>query len=194
MRKVSGVIIDVAELLGDTVLAGARMGAEALSRLIDAVSDRTGPELVFLDFVGIDVATSSFLRQSVIGFRDYCRRVQPDLYPAIANMSSVVEEEFRDLLVSMNDAFVACRLGKGKKSSGAKLVGRLDPKQRETLEAVLAKGEADAAALAETASDIGITAWNNRLSGLVSKGLLIERRDGRQKIYRPLIEGMSYGR
>lgn len=186
--------IGLSNLLGDTVLAGASPGTEALSRLIDEVRDLTGLVVVFLDFSEVEVATSSFLRQSLVGFRDYCRRIQPDLYPVAANMRPVVEEEFRDLLISMNDAFVACRMGKGQKVLGAHLVGRLDPKQHETFEAVLAAGEVDASELSKSSKGIGITAWNNRLSGLVSKGVLIERRDGRQKFYRPLIEGISYGR
>lgn len=35
---------------------------------------------------------------------------------------------------------------------------------------------------------IGPTAWNNRLSGLAAKGLVVERRSGKTKSFSPLLE------
>ncbi len=34
---------------------------------------------------------------------------------------------------------------------------------------------------------IGPTAWNNRLSGLAAKGLLVEMRQSKIKVFRPLL-------
>jgi hypothetical protein len=36
--------------------------------------------------------------------------------------------------------------------------------------------------------NIGPTAWNNRLSGLAAKGLLVERKLGKTKSFSPLLE------
>jgi hypothetical protein len=35
---------------------------------------------------------------------------------------------------------------------------------------------------------IGPTAWNNRLSGLAAKGVLVERKVGKTKSFSPLLE------
>ncbi|NJO33858.1 MAG: hypothetical protein HC869_12650 [Rhodospirillales bacterium] len=35
---------------------------------------------------------------------------------------------------------------------------------------------------------IGPTAWNNRLSALATKGLLVERKQGKSKSFSPLLE------
>ena len=35
---------------------------------------------------------------------------------------------------------------------------------------------------------IGATAWNNRLSALATKGLLVERKQGKSKSFSPLLE------
>jgi hypothetical protein len=44
------------------------------------------PTLALLDFSGVAVATASFLRESVIGFRDYARQALPNIYPVVANL------------------------------------------------------------------------------------------------------------
>jgi hypothetical protein len=51
-------------------------------------------------------------------------------------------------------------------------------------------GAASAPELANrfTDNNIGPTAWNNRLSGLAAKGLLVERRQGKSKSFSPLLE------
>ena len=68
--------------------------------------------------------------------------------------------------------------------------GDLDPAQRSTFEAALALGAITAPALAARIADqrIGATAWNNRLSALAAKGLLVERRQGKSKSFSPLLE------
>ncbi len=179
------------DLLGTNVLAGATAGAYAMSRLIAETRDKSGA--VFLDFDGIEAATGSFLRECVLGFRDYCRRVQVDIYPVVANAPSVVEEELRDVLIASNDAFVCCGCDGSDGPLSPRVIGRLEQTQLETLRAVVEAGQADASKLSASSANVGITAWNNRLASLVSKGLLTERKTGRQKVYSPVVKGMSYG-
>lgn len=180
------------ELAGSTVLAGAMAGAQMMAKLIARVAE-SDSTVIYLDFRDIEAATGSFLRECVLGFRDYCRRVKSTLYPVVANAPPVVEEEFRELLVAMNDAFISCRITKTGKVSSAKVVGRLDQRQAETLLAVVKAGQTDASRLSQHSDEVGSTAWNNRLAGLVSKGILIERKSGRQKVYSPVIKDLSYG-
>jgi len=188
--------IELRKLTSTDVLAGAGAGARTLARLIDTVAAAPCPEPVFLDFTGIDVATGSFLRESVLSFRNYCRLSQPGLYPVVANATDAVREELEFILRAMGDVVVTCNLDAHGNPSDAKVIGTLEPKQRTTLLAVIKAGETDAAGLQKEVGEqepIRGTAWNNRLSSLVAKGILIEVRRDRAKRYRPVLEGLSYG-
>jgi hypothetical protein len=56
------------------VLAGAINGRKAVARLLELTArEPDQPDTVFLDFEGVDVATASFLRESVLAFRDAVR-------------------------------------------------------------------------------------------------------------------------
>jgi hypothetical protein len=187
------MIVNLVDVAGSTVLAGATAGAQSLAKLISLVRAKAS-EVVYLDFSGADAATGSFLRECIVGFRNYCRRVQPDIYPVIANAAPVIEEEFRDLLLLTSDAFVACRVSKSGRVSGGKVLGHLDQRQIETLQAVLSMGDTTATGLSGASKEkVGVTAWNNRLAALVSKGVLSERKTGRLKTYSPVIKELHYG-
>jgi len=174
------------------VLAGATAGAQVLSRLIELLGSPTQLTVVYLDFSAVDVATSSFLRECVVGFRNYCRRSRPEAYPVPANLNSEVSEELGDLMRSMNDAFVCCDLTNGGIATDPIVLGRLDEKQLVALNAIAERGEATAKELRNT-EDVGTTAWNNRLVSLADKGLLIERKIGRTNKYSLVLEGLNYG-
>lgn len=175
---------------GRTVLSGGIAGRKLLTALITATPPSDGPVAAFLDFARIEVATSSFLRESVVGFRDYARSSLTNIYPVAANLEASVLEELEFFLRAYNDVFWICRLNADESVSGARLLGDLDPAQRTTFEAVHALGAVTAPALASRFQHLGIgpTAWNNRLSALSAKGLLIERKVGKTKSFTPLLE------
>src|SRR5262245_43442211 len=118
--------------LGD-VLAGATNGTNALSQFVARVRSITVPTVVYLDFSGVSVATGSFLRESVLGFRAYCRRGQQNLYSVVANPNELVREELRDLLASRREAVVCCVLGDLGGPECARVEGVLEEKQAFTL-------------------------------------------------------------
>ncbi len=181
----------VLEMMGGrTVLAGGIAGRKLLTALITASPPPDGPVAAFLDFARIEVATSSFLRESIVGFRNYARSSLANVYPVAANMEAPVLEEFEFFLRAHSDVFWICRLNTNESISGARLLGDLDPAQRTTFEAVLALGAVTAPALASRFQHLGIgpTAWNNRLSALAAKGLLIEQKVGKTKSFTPLLE------
>ena len=175
---------------GNNVLSGAVAGRRLLSALIADTPSAAAPTCSFLDFSGVEVATASFLRESVIAFRDYARQSLPNIYPAVANLNPVVEEELDFYVRSRGDALWGCDLDSEGKAIAARLIGDLDPGQRTTFNAVLESGTISAPELALRFADAGIgpTAWNNRLSALASKGLLVERRLGKSKSFSPLME------
>jgi hypothetical protein len=172
------------------VLTGSAAGRKLLSALIDATERSPTPEIAFLDFAFIDVATSSFLRESVFGFRDYTRAALPNLYPVVANAEPGVLEELEFFVRHRSDALWCCRLDATGVASEARVLGDLDPIQRQTFEAVLQRGSTSAPELAAAAQTDGVgpTAWNNRLSALATKGLLIEHRTGKTKTFSPVLE------
>ena len=175
---------------GRPVLSGALAGRRLLSALIAATPSTDAPTPLFLDFSGVEVATASFLRESVIAFRDYARQSLPNIYPAVANLKTAVAEELDFFVRSRGDVVWSCELDFQGTVIAARLIGQLDPAQRVTFNAVLEFGAISAPELATRFADAGIgpTAWNNRLSALANKGLLVERRQGKSKLFSPLLE------
>jgi hypothetical protein len=189
-------VIDIHLLAeGEDILAGSVEGAAALGKLIATTAQVTDVQLVLLDFRDIKIATSSFLRDAVIGFRDYCRQKRPNLYPVLCNANGKVRQELEGLLNLTGDALVLCEASSRGNIKAAIVIGKLEEKQRLTLQAVLKAGRTDATSLSrEYAKEkLGPTAWNNRLSSLLAKGILRETPSGRTKIYEPVVEELSYG-
>src|SRR5438552_17236364 len=81
--------ISIRKLAGNTpVLSGFSRGSLLLSKLIATAEAREEPTAVYLDFQGVAVATSSYLRASVLGFRDHCVKVRSNLFPVVANVNA----------------------------------------------------------------------------------------------------------
>src|ERR1700683_1982526 len=84
---------------GSCVLAGAPRGRRVLAQLLECVDrEPETPEPVFLDFTDIDVATASFLREAVLGFKDSVRQRKQNLYPVVANLNDNLVDELKLLL------------------------------------------------------------------------------------------------
>ena len=186
--------IRMRDLLDSDVLAGALTGRKALGALLERIErEPEEPEPVYLDFAGVEVATASFLRESVLDFRDIVRRRWTNCYPVVANANDTIAEELSVLLEPQRDVLMLCTLNKDGVPCASRLLGELEPKQRITFELVRKLGEADAGELMRTANGsegVGQTAWNNRLASLSRLGLLMETSHGRAKRYRPLpLEG-----
>lgn len=189
VTDMNNVIISIFELMDDSsTLAGLPRGEEAFTRLVRAANKINGLTRVFLSFKNVDVATASFLRESVLNFRTFCRGMKRDLYPIVADANIDIIDELSELLKLMGDAIVSCELSNEGIASGVRIIGRLEEKQTVALQAVLEAGEADAGTLAEKYQDVEPTAWNNRLTSLVVKGILVELRKGRAKYYKPVLE------
>lgn len=182
------IVIDLTG--GQKVLSGAGSGRKLLSALIAMTPSSDVPTPAFLDFNAIEIATASFLREAVIGFRDYARQSLRNVYPAVANPGPAVAEELDFFVRARGDVIWTCELGSGDTVNNASLMGELDPAQRSTFEAVIAVGAITAPELAARFADqrIGPTAWNNRLSALATKGLLVQRKQGKTKSFSPLLE------
>jgi len=187
--------LDMFELSeNEPVLAGIFRGRQLLSRLIGESEPASSPEPLFLDFQKVELVTGSFFREAILGFRDFCLNQRTNLVPIVANVDRTTLEEFLLVLESKGDAIVVCDIVNGQVQN-ARVVGVLEEKQIITLEAVLQAKETDAVSLKEKFRDVDAiktTSWNNRLVSLAAKGILVERKKGRLKLYRPILE-VSYG-
>lgn len=184
--------VSLKEVGGSNVLAQAASGRNVLRKLLAATdAEPTAPEAVFMDFEGVEVATSSFLRESVLAYRDTTRARRSNLYPVVSNANEAVEEELDDTLRNRGDAMLACTLPRHGTPSNVWLLGELDPKHRQTFDLVLKLGEADAGTLLRDhgkAEAVTRTAWNNRLAALAGIGLVVEISCGRAKRYMPILQ------
>ena len=172
-------------------LAGSAMGRQILAQLIAETKSFVDPTVAFLDFDGIDIATGSFLREAVLGYRDFCRSAMGTLYPVVANINSAIEEELTDYLKERNDAVWTCSLSARHGVRESRLLGRLDVTQSVTLQLVCSHFPVSAPDLArlQPAAGIGPTAWNNRLASLSAKSIIMEVGQGKTKTYSPVLEG-----
>jgi len=178
------------------ILAGALSGKATFARLMALVAgEPANPETLFLDFKEIEVATASFLRESVVSFRDVIRARSSHFYPVVANPNDVVRDEFLDLARTKGDVFLTCRLANNGAPSQPTLLGNLEAKQWLTFDLVRKHGETDAGELMKLHGKQEkvkhTTAWNNRLSSLARLGLIVEVREGRLRRYRPLFKEIS---
>lgn len=180
------------EWLDNDVLAGAICGRRLFERLlVDATAELDVPIVLLLDFEGIEVATASFLRESVFALKTRLREDRSAFYPVVTNANEVVLEEFATLAAARTDVFLICDVLSDGAPNKARLLGRLDPKQKRAFDLVNAHGETNANELAarygEKEGVAQPTAWNNRLAALHAKSVVVELQEGRSKRYRPVI-------
>ena len=190
------MILDIATLAGGTILSGAPSGRQLYAKLVAALPDEpAAPEPLFLDFGKIEVATASFLRESVLAFRTFVRGRRSNFYPAVANAPPDVIDELVELVQPRGDVLMTCTLADDGELLRCGHVGKLDPMQQLTFDLVTRLGHTTATKLMEIEqSQVKATAWNNRLASLSNLGMICEQSHGRTKTYSSLFAGGSNGR
>lgn len=152
------------------------------------------PEALFLDFSKIEVATASFLRESVLAFRTFVRGRRSNFYPAIANAPADVIDELAELLQARGDVLMTCTLTQDGQMLHCHHVGKLDPMQQLTFDLVTRLGDTTVTKIMEVErSQVKATAWNNRLASLSNLGIICEQSHGRTKTYSSLFGGGNNG-
>lgn len=183
----------MAEVAGGPILSGAINGKDAFATFVKAVDrEPKEPEALFLDFGNVEFATASYLRESVFALKTYMRARSSRFYPVVANINDSVMDELSVITTLTNDVIMSCQIDGNRNILSQELIGTLDPKQKMTFDLVNESDIIDANSLMENFGEAektkGTTAWNNRLSGLVAKGIIREFSRGRAKFYRPLLE------
>ncbi|MEP7452742.1 hypothetical protein [Phyllobacterium sp. SB3] len=175
------------------ILSGAVNGKIAFAQLVKEIdNEANAPIPLFLDFKHVDVATASYLRESIFALKNYMRAVGSKYYPVAANPNDSVHDELLMVANAKNDAILSCLMSDDNLISNVTVIGLLDVKQQRTFELVCDLRKTDANQLMEQfgeSEEIKVTtAWNNRLAGLANKGLIREFTKGRSKYYRPVLE------
>lgn len=190
--------ISLIQVADSPVLAGTVNGRIAFTEMIKVLpEDYAVPQALFLDFGGINVATASYIRESVFALKTYLRAKNSPYYPVVANANADVWDEISVIASAKNDVIVTCKLTDDENATDIELIGSLDLKQQMTFELVLKFGEVDANYLMDQFGEMektkSTTAWNNRLASLASRGIIREYTKGRSKYYRPLLMEQGYG-
>lgn len=183
--------IHLKKIAGSSVLAGAAAGAAVQRDIVTELVARP-PKICALECGGVEFASASFVREVVFGTRDALRRAGVPTQLVLVNADGVVQEEVLLVARTVGSSVVHAVMSPRGLAKPA-LLGELDEAQRDTLELVLKLGEATASDLAAENPSVKPTAWNNRLTALVGRGVLTEGRRERHKVYRPIVQGLSYG-
>jgi hypothetical protein len=182
----------IAKLVGTGVLGGALLGRHACTRLSELARQAPDtPTAWFWDLKGVTVASASFVRECFLTQQATLRAQRSALLPVIANADADVREDLRVMYKDAGKAIAVCRLDHRGRATEIGLLGHLESYAEATFAMVLDRGETDARELADAQlgnAKIGVTAWNNRLSGLAAIGALIEIPQGRAKRYRPVVQ------
>src|SRR3546814_12087586 len=93
--------------------------------------------------------SGSFLREAVMGFRDFCRNAAGMIYPVVANANAIIEEELATYLRGRNDAIWACTLATDGTANKPHILGELDAGQMTTIQLIAAHNPISPPALAK---------------------------------------------
>ena len=165
-------------------LTGVTRARQLLAGLIDWSASESPSGTLILDFRDVPEASASFLRESVLAFRDYVRAYQPDVFPVIANMTEPVREEFDILLRNRREAMLGCRLDNSPVPVEPVVLGLLEPGLCKTLDTIRARGQVTLAELRELSPPTSATTLSNRVASLIRQGFVVTSQEPNKRAYR----------
>lgn len=177
-------ILPLAPLVMDyPVLTGVSKARQLLAKLVSWSADASAKGVLYIDFADVPDASASFLRESVLAFRDYVRAYQPELYPVLANISAPVREELDALMRDRREAVLVCTVIDGVVSA-PEILGKLEPGVALTLDIVRRQALVTLGDLRSASPKIRGPVWSNRLASLIRQGFVIPSSDPRGRAYR----------
>jgi hypothetical protein len=166
------------------LLTGVSRARQLLSKLIDWTAAASPKGTLILDFTGVGSASASFLRESILAFRDYVRAYQPELFPVLANITDDVREEFDTLLKARGEAMLGCRLDASGTPVEAEVLGELEQGLNQTLETIRQRGQVTLMDLRGTSAETKATTWSNRIASLIRQGFIVPSPEPNKRVYR----------
>jgi len=200
-------------LHGAASVFGASMGEEHLAPLVreidadPAARDMDGPGVVVvLDFSGIESATASYLKATLLWLLGRSGNVAStapggasgpwNIYPMVAGLNAEISEELEELLHRHERPCLELLRDNETAIFAVRQRGPLDQMLRATLLLLADVGGATATELHQRFPQprpITVTAWNNRLSELNVRRLVRRTKHGRQWWYQTLAQEVVNG-
>lgn len=177
--------------LNEAYLQGRPLGRKHFPELCSLVTQIPEGGVILLDFESVQMVTGSWINAALIPLLSWMTDQRNDLFPVILNFSDDWIDELQMVAEWTHSCFL---VSKGKKlPKCAKLVGKLDSGQRETLNFVSDSTGVSGAELERLRPEAGVkaTAWNNRLKDLYEKRLLRREKRGREQIYSPVVSEVT---
>lgn len=192
---------------------GAAPGQRLLSDIVGSFPRAAVGEfgaIVAFDLTDIDLATTSFLKTSVLPLFQSARLSTdpaaqtmtdafglPSLnaYPVIVNAKPEVEELADEIFGRRGFPLLSLKMDANGDLTGGRMVGFLDEVLVRTMRNWGDQERHTAASLQEKFPEQAITptAWSNRLNDLWRARLLRRVRQGKSWIYQPVANGVNYG-
>jgi hypothetical protein len=203
-------------LTGLAVASGAITGklhADRVAVLFGELDDDELGSRVVFDFEGIEMATASYLKASVLWAmtcgRMHAGIIDPEelrqldathfrplsIFPLVAGANTEVETELQEIFGGRGLACVVANEWTPKSVLSGRVVGKLEPTGAKTLKAIKGLPEFTAYDLQDRFPKEGVnaTAWNNRLVELYRLRLLRRRKQGKFWKYQPVADHLIYG-
>ena len=170
-------------------LTGVSRARQLLANLITWTAEESPKGTLILDFCDVGEASASFLRESILAFRDYARAYQPELFPVLANITDSVREEFNTLLKDRGEAMPGCRLDASGMPVEPEILGVLEPGLSQTLEVIREHGQMALADLRALSAETKSTTWSNRIASLIRQGFVVPSPKPNKRVYRFVLGG-----
>jgi hypothetical protein len=171
-----------------TLLSGRLTGRQHFARCCELLADVPPDSMVTLDFSGTEYVSASWTNAMLLPLIAYAADNKNDFYVVVRSFPELSLDDLQ-FAADQNRLPVIAVSENGR---SGRLFGTLDPGQRETLKAVLDRGEATGVSLASEQTGLSGAAWNNRLRDLNLKRLLRRRRQGREQVYSAVVKEVRF--
>lgn len=176
-------------------LVGSAIGDEHAQQIcaLLAQADRKD-DLAVIDFVGVESASASYLKRLFTPFfieSEASAGCPSNFFPVLVNLLAPDLLEDLEEFFGAKERVAVVAADKGSELCHVRLIGRLERAASETFVELRRQGEATAQRLFDLYPErtTNQTAWNNRLTYLVSLKIAKRRREGRVWVYQPTVKG-----
>jgi hypothetical protein len=185
--------VNVRQLTGSDTLVGKTDGQRDAPKFVNLMLGDDREESLLWDWAGIEVATASYFATTLIPLLKMITSGELAKYFLFTGLNKNCLDELALVLNAEGLVAILVKM-KGEKVAAVDLIGKLDAVYVTTFKEVLRHGAISAAGLFKESqqrgkSQIGKTAWVNRLTGLNRLRLLRKAKIGREFIFHaPFVE------
>lgn len=172
-------------------LTGKVAGRRDFARICSLLAKAPRGGVVFLDLTNVEIINGSWINTAIAPTFRWAAEPQVDIFPLLAHFPGNWLDEL-ELVAQVNDQCFPLVESTRLPVRSVKVIGSIDDYLKLTLQSIAEVEAATGAQLARLQPKIQATAWNNRLKELHDKRLLVRRKEGRQQIYSPLAEEVTF--